>query len=291
MKTSTHPDHEIDVHDVHGADEWDSLTARALSGDEGYIALGKDEERALADRARRGDRDAAWTLAMANQNFVRSLAQRYLRPEIELDDLVAEGLVGLIEAAERFDPDRGVKFITYGAWWIKRALLRYLRTFEHPVHVPKYKQHELQEFKRARQRLTQDLGRAPRLDEICDATGQDERTVREHCGLAASTANVDDEDVASMGDLGDVEQMVIQRDALLRLDEVLPVLDARERQVLSQRFGLDGDDPVTLSEVGRRVGLTKERIRQIERQACERLAEAMADAGVAPKRRRRAHAA
>jgi RNA polymerase primary sigma factor len=269
----------------------DDLIDRALSGDEGYIALDRETERTLADRARRGDDQAAWTLAMANQNFVRSLAQRYLRPEIELDDLVAEGMVGLIEAARRFDADRGVKFITYGAWWIKRSLLRFLRTFEHPVHVPKYKQHELQEFKRARQRLTQELGRAPRVEELCAATGQDERSVREHSGLACTTSSLEDDEVTTLADvaacdgLGDAEEMAVMRDALLRLDEVLPVLDDRERRILTARFGLDGSEPMTLSELGQQVGLTKERIRQIEKQACARLAEAMEDAVVAPKRR------
>ena len=267
-------------------DEFDELTERALSGDEGYIALTPAEEAGLAARARTGDRDAAWTLAMANRNFVRSLAQRYLRPEIDLDDLVAEGMVGLIEAAERFDAGRGVKFITYGAWWIKRAILRYLRTFEHPVHVPKYKQHALQEFKRTRQRLQQELGRAPGLDELCAATGQNVRAVAEHAGLASSHSSVDDDGIAEgLADLGDVEQLVIQRDALLRLDAVLEVLTDRERAILTRRFGLDGDEPETLSALGSKAGLTKERIRQIEKQACARLAEAMTDATVAPRRR------
>jgi RNA polymerase primary sigma factor len=270
--------------------DFDSITERALGGDEGYIALSATEEATLAERAQKGDRDAAWTLAMANQNFVRSVAQRYLRPEIELEDLVAEGMVGLIEAAERFDAGRGVKFITYGAWWIKRAILRYLRTFEHPVHVPKYKQHSLQEFKRTRQRLQQELGRTPALDELCAATGQDVRAVQEHAGLASSHASVDDAAVSdTLHDLGDVEQLIIRRDALLRLDDVLPVLSDRERDILTRRFGLDGQEPKTLSELGDEVGLTKERIRQIEKQACARLADAMEDAAL-PRRRRSAAA-
>lgn len=265
--------------------EVENLTERALSGDEGYIALGPQQEAELAARARSGDREAAWTLAMANQNFVRSLAQRYLRPEIELEDLVAEGMVGLIEAAERFDSGRGVKFITYGAWWIKRALLRYLRTFEHPVHVPKYKQHSLHEFKRARQRLQQELGRAPGLGELCAATGQDAKQVQEHAGLASAHSSIDDEALAeSFCSLDDTEKLIIQGDALLRLDEAFSVLDERERQILTRRFGLDGEEPETLSQLGSKVGLTKERIRQIEKKACLRLAEAMDDTAVARHR-------
>lgn len=269
--------------------EVENLTERALSGREGYIALSAEEENRLAERARKGDREAAWTLAMANQNFVRSLAQRYLRPEIDLEDLVAEGMVGLIEAAERFDGARGVKFITYGSWWIKRAILRWLRTFDHPVHVPKYKQHSLHEFKRTRQRLQQELGRTPGLDELCAATGQDVRSVQEHAGLSTPHASVDDEAISdALSALDDVERLVIQRDALLRLDGAMDVLGEREREILTRRFGLDGEEPETLAELGERAGLTKERIRQIEKQACRRLAEAM-EAAAAD--RRRLHAA
>ena len=137
-----------------------------------------------------------------------------------------------------------------------------------------------------RQRLHQELGRAPGLDELCAATGQGVRAVSEHAGLASSHASVDDDAIADgLADLGDVEQLVIQRDALLRLDAVLEVLTDRERDILTRRFGLDGEEPETLSQLGSKVGLTKERIRQIEKQACARLADAMADATVAPRRR------
>ena len=262
-----------------------------LSGEEGYVALSRDTERDLAVRGKAGDRDALWTLCMANQNFVRSLAQRYLRQEVELEDLVAEGMVGLMEAAERFDPSRDVKFITYGAWWIKRAILRYLRNFDHPVHVPKYKQHELQEFRRTRSRLTQELGRTPSVSELCDAIGADEREIQEFVGLSTPAEVIDPAidpgfDAEAWGD-ADVEAVAIRRDALLRLDAVMPVLTERERMVLQSRFGLDGSEPVTLSELGERVGLTKERIRQIEKLACSRLREALEQIPVEPARRRR----
>jgi RNA polymerase primary sigma factor len=269
-------------------------TERAVSGETGYVALSADQERELIDRGRAGDRDAFWALCMANQNFVRSLAQRYGRADVDTDDLVAEGLVGLMEAAERFDPSRGVKFITYGAWWIKRAMLRFLRTFEHPVHVPKYKQHAWHDFRRAGNRLAQELGRTPTLAELREETGADEREAQEFAALSAGAEALDDpcgraSTLTDSGDGADVEALVIQRDALMRLSQVLPVLTDRERLVLSERFGLESDEPVTLSELGTRVGLTKERVRQIEKEACTRLRLAMEGAGVvkAPARRAR----
>jgi RNA polymerase primary sigma factor len=266
-----------------------SKVDRALSGREGFIALSRDEERDLADRARAGDDEAAWTLCMANQNFVRSLAQRYLRHDIDLDDLVGEGMVGLLEAARRFDADHGVKFITYGAWWVKRAMLQYLRTFEHPVHVPKYKHHAMQQVKREQQRLAQELGRMPALTDLAASTREDERSLGEMAGLMASHDSLDDEACGLseiLHDDSDVEETFLRRDALLRLDEVLPVLSDRERQVLSERFGFDGEEGATLAELGRRIGLTKERVRQIERQACDRLRDAMLERGVVRTGRR-----
>jgi len=266
---------------------------RALSGREGFIPLSREEERDLADRARAGDDEAAWTLCMANQNFVRSLAQRYLRHDIDLDDLVGEGMVGLLEAARRFDADHGVKFITYGAWWVKRAMLQYLRTFEHPVHVPKYKHHAMQQVKREQQRLAQDLGRAPGLSDLAESTREDERSLHEIAGLMAGHDSLDDEACGLSellhGDM-DVEETFLRSDALLRLDEAMPVLTDRERQVLTERFGFDGEDGATLAELGRRIGLTKERVRQIERQACERLRAAIEDRGITRTTRRPAAA-
>ena len=215
-----------------------------LSGDEGFTSLSPQQEADLARRGQTGDQDALWALAMANHNFVRSVAKRYLRPELELEDLVAEGLLGLVEAAERFDPRHGVKFITYGSWWVKRALLRYLRSFEHAVHVPKYKQHELHEFKRSRSRMSQELGRTPTLDELAIGSGRDVRTLEELTGLLSPTEAIDPSVEGGVADRlrasDDVEDLAIQSEALLRLDAVLTVLSARERHVLEQRFGLHG---------------------------------------------------
>ena len=267
-------------------DDLATMTARALKGAEGYIPLSAAQERELAQRGKAGDTEASWALCMANQNFVRSFAQRFLREGVDLEDLVSEGMVGLMEAAARFDPDRGVKFITYGSWWIKRAILRHLRTFEHAVHVPKYKECELHDYRRARTRLTQELGRTPTTDELAQDTGRDASAIRECAGLSTAAESLDPSGSANeiVDESSDVEALAIRGDALLKLDAALPCLTARERRILRQRFGLDGEEAITLSELGLQVGLTKERVRQIEKEACSRLREHMEEVGVVRSR-------
>lgn len=252
---------------------------RALAGREGYVPLEPGEERELGRRSRAGDREAAWTLVLANESFVRTVARRYQRDGIDFEDLVAEGLTGLLDATSRFDPDRGIKFITYGIWWIKRSILRHLRAFEHPVHVPKYKQLELQEFWKTHRRLSGELGRSPSLEELAEATGAGPRDIKEFFALAASRDSLDDD--ASRAALGlrapgsDAEQRAVDEDGRRRAVSALAALTPRERLIIEQRFGLGGVETKTLAGIGREIGLTKERVRQLEARACRKLHEAM----------------
>jgi RNA polymerase primary sigma factor len=254
---------------------------RALEGREGYVPMSRDEEKALGRRARLGDSEAAWTLVMANQNFVRALAVKHRREGIDMDELVSEGLLGLMDAATRFDPERGIKFITYGSWWVKRALLRYLRKVQHAVHVPKYKQFELQEFWRTHGRLSKELCRQPTWDELREATGHSEQNLREFMVLSSSGESLDDELSRSRNELSSagpgVEDQVMFFDATSRVETVFHVLTEREQLILRLRFGLDDDERWTLAAVGERIGLTKERVRQLEKAACKKLRVAMED--------------
>lgn len=272
-------------------EQLESKMQRALSGECGYVALTREEEAELARRHRAGDRQCGWALAMANQNFVRSIAQRYLREDLETEDLVAEGLLGLIDAVERFDGERGIKFITYGIWWVKRSILRYLRQVGHAVHVPKYKEHEVLELRRAQARLAQELGRTPTLEELSAATGADPEEVQEGLALALRA-----ETLASVPEDGDLdvvdpapgaEESLIHANRLERLGRCVPELEPRERAVVERRFGLGGRDTATLAELGREMGLTKERVRQIELGVCERLRDGIDGAKMAPRRSRR----
>ena len=251
----------------------------ALEGDEGYVPMTPAEERELGRRVQAGDQEAAWTLVMANRNFVRSIAQRYRREGLDLEDLVAEGLVGLMDAAQRFDPDRGIKFITYGVWWVKRSILRFLRGFEHAVHVPKYKQYAMQEFWRTVRRLQAELGRAPSTEELCQVTGCSEREIREFHALSSRRESLDDEQSLARETLAsterDAESLAVLASCRERLSAVFGVLEEREQKIVRERFGLDGRPVRTLAAIGDELGLTKERIRQLERLACTKLLAAM----------------
>jgi RNA polymerase primary sigma factor len=255
-------------------DATDSLHAkirRALAGRCGFVPMTPAEERELGRRARAGDEEAQWALVMANANFARALATRYLREGVEHEDLVSEGLAGLLEAAVRFDPDRGIKFITYGAWWIKRAILRHLRTFGQAVHVPKYKHHELLELRRVHAGLAQSLGREPTLLELEAATGASPRELQELLGLSTPPASLEPDSVLGSLHAIDAEAAAVRDDILARVRALWPELSDRQQRVLLRRFGLDGADHETLAALGDELGLTKERVRQIEKEACARL--------------------
>lgn len=266
--------------DLHALD-LDAKSRLALEGAEGFVPMSPEEEAELGRRVQAGDRDAAWTLVMANRNFVRSIAARYRREGLDLEDLVAEGLVGLMDAAERFDPERGIKFITYGVWWVKRSILRHLRGFEHAVHVPKYKQYAMQEFWRTVRRLQAELGRTPSTEELCEVTGCSEKEIREFQALSSRRESLDDEESRAREQLAsderDAESLAVLASCRERLAAVFGVLDERESRIVRERFGLDGRPVRTLAAIGEDLGLTKERIRQLERLACGKLLEAMND--------------
>lgn len=256
-------------------------TRQALEGEAGFVPMEPEEERELGRRAQAGDAQAAWTLVMANQNFVRSIARRYRRDGLDIEDLVAEGMVGLMDAATRFDPERGIKFITYGVWWIKRSILRFLRSTEHAVHVPKYKQYAMQEFWRTHRSLATELGRTPTHAELREVTGCSEQELGEYFSLSSNGESLDDLESHARETLAtdetDAESLAVLASCRARLSRVFGVLDEREQRIVRERFGLDGAPVRTLAAIGEDFGLTKERIRQIERIACRKLLQAMDD--------------
>lgn len=263
------------------AQQLEQKTRLALEGETGFVPMDPAEERELGRRAQAGDIEAAWTLVMANQNFVRSIARRYKREGLDLEDLVGEGMVGLMDAASRFDPERGIKFITYGVWWIKRSILRFLRGAEHAVHVPKYKQYAMQEFWRTFRSLSTELRRTPTHEELRSVTGCTQQELGEYFALSATGESLDDEGSRASESLAstatDAESLAVLASCRERLAKVFFVLDEREQRVVRERFGLDGAPARTLAAIGEDFGLTKERIRQIERLACGKLLSAMDD--------------
>jgi RNA polymerase primary sigma factor len=246
-----------------------------------FKQLTPEEERDLGRRVQEGDSEALRRLVEANLRFVVAYAKRFRHSRVSLLDLINEGNIGLIQAAKKFDPEKNVKFITYAVWWIRQAILHALSEHGATFRLPQKQANVLYRLERSRQALGRELERAPSEQELADELDMDPDEVRL---LLASNQNilslnepVDDEGEAEFGDL--LEQYVIPStdEEILRvsfaetLREALQKLSEKERQILSMRFGLGDDNPRTLREIGDALGISRERVRQIENQALAKL--------------------
>ncbi len=242
--------------------------------------LSHDEEIALARRIRAGDRGAFSKLVESNLRLVIRTAMRYAHPNVPLVDLVQEGNIGLLQAAERYDPDRGFRFSTYAVWWIRRAVLRALSYDSRQIRLPEHIVAWTSKLERARSGLCQELGREPDRDELAEALETTPAHVEFLDGVAYEYVSLEME-LSRPGNMnvGDVVEDPRQRPErwLRRLtdaedvDRLLSVLAPREQAILRARFGIDCGRPRTLKETGEQFDLTRERIRQIEKQALEQL--------------------
>lgn len=248
--------------------------------------LNAEEEQALGRRIHEGDREALDHLVRANLRLVVAIAKQYANRGLALADLINEGNVGLIKAAERFDPEAGVRFSTYGAWWIKQGIRRALVNTARTVRVPSYMVEVIAKLKTTSTRLERELEREPTFDEIAHAMGvEDEgldllrravraaRSGRAAVSLESMLGETDSlaDDRATTPD----EQLVSDSDRS-RLESLLASIDPREAEVLKLRYGIDVEAPLTLREIGERLGVSRERIRQIETRALRKLSDRMA---------------
>jgi RNA polymerase primary sigma factor len=245
-----------------------------------YPMLSDEEEKSFGARAHEGDEAALQRLVEANLRFVVSYVKKYQGMGLGLLDLINEGNLGLIEAARRFDPGRNVKFISYAVWWIRQAVIHALTKSAHITHVPQKLSDQILLMKRHAVRLKSELGRDPTREEIAAAMRIKVEEVEDLEMLEERDVSLSDRfdpDAMEMEEkLGDeitpsVEHQIIKSSIQGQIRDLLSVLDEKEAAVLKWRFGMDDDQPRTLQEIGERLGLTRERIRQIEQKAMRKL--------------------
>jgi RNA polymerase primary sigma factor len=242
-----------------------------------------DKEKELGALAQKGDQDAIQELARANLRFVISVAKKYQNRGVALTDLIQEGNVGLVTAARKFDPEQGVKFISYAVWWIRQAILASLANHGRAVRVPLNRASDLARIFREKERLKQELNREPTADELSSATDLTPELIESLQTLNAAEIRLD----APIGDSEDSqlverfiteeaaepEQEVESRLLTETVGAALGTLEARDARVLRLYFGLEGEREHTLEEIGNMLGVTRERIRQLRDRALRRLRE------------------
>jgi len=244
--------------------------------------LSADDEHELATAIGLGDTRARDRMVRANLRLVVNIARGYTGKGLSLQDLIEEGNLGLLRAVEGFDPAIGTRFSTYASYWIKQSIKRALINTAKTIRIPAYMVELLSKWRRATSRLTEELGRTPTPEEIARVLGLPKKKlpiIKKAIRIYNSTPQTDQAEAGwSLGEmiqddrLKSPEDEMVASDNLVHVKEMLETMDPREATVLRMRFGLNDQEPRTLKEIGESLGLTRERVRQIETEALGKLA-------------------
>lgn len=249
--------------------------------------LTADEEKELARAIAKGDVRARDRMVRANLRLVVNIARGYTGKGLGLQDLIEEGNLGLLRAVEGFDPDMGTRFSTYASYWIKQSIKRALINSAKTIRIPAYMVELLSKWRRASIRLTEELKRNPTPEEVARLLGLPKRKlpiIKKAIQIYNSTPQTDQADSGwSLGEMvmdersRSPEDTLLENDVMSQIKTMMGDLDEREFSVLKMRFGLENTEPHTLKEIGEQLGITRERVRQIETEALKKLGDGLRD--------------
>ena len=247
--------------------------------------LTREEEVELAERISKGDEEARHQMITANLRLVVKIAQDYSNFGLSLLDLISEGNIGLMKAVERFDPNKGGKLSTYAAWWIKQGIKRALANQSKTIRLPVHMVDRVSQMRKAEEQLAERLGREPTIEEVAEEIKMPAARLNHLKSVATRPASLEapvgDSEGSTFGDLvrddraTDPYERLQSKTLVSDVNLVLDRLDPREADIIRLRFGLDGRDPMTLEEVGERIGVTRERVRQLQALAIRKLRKEM----------------
>lgn len=249
--------------------------------------LSQEEEQQILERVRQKDPAAISRLVQANLRFVINIAKRYAGYDISFQDLISAGNLGLIEAARRYDPSKGVKFISYAIWWIRQSIYQLLNNQGEIIRKPEKVHSAAIKIETVYTRIKHTSGKEPDIEDIVSTLKQegveiDTETVSLYMSTRRTYTSIEEpiygrdeelflEDILSVSGTEDIENDIVRKDIERLVTELLDTLSPRERTIIIHRFGLFGEEPKTLNEVGQIVGISRERVRQIENRLLKRL--------------------